>query len=81
MKKNSKNGGITLEGLADKIDKVSDNLDTLTIMTAKGFDGVDKRFEQVDKGFENIDSSFNREIRQVKKRVDKLEDAVVFARR
>lgn len=79
MKKNSKNGKITLGGLADKIDKVSDNLDTLAIMTAKGFSDVDKKFGQIDQRFEQMDHRFEQADKKqddVISRVGKVEDKV-----
>ena len=51
-------------------------LENLAMMTAKGFENVDKRFEAVDERFESIDERFeavNKRFDGVDARLDKVE--------
>ncbi|HEY4495739.1 MAG TPA: hypothetical protein VJC04_00040, partial [Candidatus Paceibacterota bacterium] len=73
MKKNKKSKKMTIEDLSVKMaegflssdkklesfgKKFDAKLENLAMMTAKGFENVDKRFEVVDERFESIDERF-----------------------
>ena len=42
-----------------KKESVNEKIDSLAIMVANGFAGVDKRFTEVDKRFDNLDKRFD----------------------
>lgn len=38
------------------VTRMDEKIDNLAVMTAKGFDSVDKRFEAIDKRFESVEN-------------------------
>jgi len=52
-----------------KKESVNEKIDSLAIMVANGFAGVDKRFTEVDKRFTEVDKRFT----EVDKRFDNLD--------
>src|SRR3990167_8357431 len=91
MKKDKKNKEMTNEDLSVKMaegflssDKKLDSfgkrfdakLENLAMMTAKGFENVDKRFEAIDERFESMDKKFeaaDKRFDGVDARLDKVE--------
>src|SRR3989344_4162060 len=91
MKKDKENKKMTIEDLSVKMaegflssDKKLDSfgkrfdakLENLAMMTAKGFENVDKRFEAVDERFESMDERFesmDKRFDGVDARLDKVE--------
>lgn len=71
---NNNKKGITLEGLANKIDKVSDNLNDLALITAKGFESSATKSElkeleaKMGLGFDDL----GKKIEKVDSRVDEV---------
>ena len=61
-----------LNNLVTKVDNIADQLEHLAIITANGFESVDKRFESVDKRFEKQDKLMHQLHNQTMDEINKV---------
>ena len=70
MSKQEKN--ITIEGLAKKVDNLTENVDSLAVAVAKGFYAVDRRFEKLENKFHGRFKSLEDGQEEIKLRLDNV---------